>query len=343
MPEYPAELTLPVGKLPPELLKKVLDFPTRDSRVLLGPGIGLDCAVLDFGESLLVIKSDPITFVVEDIGWYAVTIAANDLATTGATPRWYLPVIILPSHSSTGGQVLEINRQIRAACQEIGVEVVGGHTEISSAVNQVVISGTLIGEVKRQHLITPKGARPGDALMLTKGVPIEAVSIMAREIPERFAGILSQEQLNTARDYLFHPGISITTDASLATHSGRVTAMHDPTEGGLSGALWELAEASQLRLIVDLSRVQISEIAQIMCQQIGIDPFAAISSGALLFTCHPDDATAIQDSLSNAGISCSEIGFAEEGPPQVINTTHGLRQILNRPLRDEIARIFETQ
>ena len=181
--------TLPVGKPPPGILAKLLGrFAPRDARVVVGPGLGLDCSVVRGGQQLLVFKSDPITFATEDIGYYLVRINANDLATTGAQPRWLLVTILLPERQTKAKYVQRIAREIDAACREIGVVVIGGHTEITYGLHRPILVGTLVGEVEPGGLVTPKGAHPGDSLLLTKGVPIEATAILAREFPERFGG-----------------------------------------------------------------------------------------------------------------------------------------------------------
>jgi hydrogenase expression/formation protein HypE len=334
-------LPLPLGKLPPELLSRILSrVPTLDKRVLLGPGLGLDCAVLDFGETLLVIKSDPITFATDQIGWYLVQVNANDIATAGATPRWLLVTALLPEDRTTPAQVEGIANQVYSACQELGISVIGGHSEITNGLDHPILVGTLIGEVERQHLITPRGALPGDRLLLTKGVPIEATAILAREFPDRLRTFLSEEELAQAQDFLHHPGISILRDAQIACRSGKVTAMHDPTEGGLASALWELADASGHTLIVDLDTVPIPPLSTRICQALNLNPLASIASGALLFTTSTSDSRAIQIAMDAETIPCVEIGSVEAGPAIVYQKTPSTRILLPRPDRDEIAKLF---
>jgi hydrogenase expression/formation protein HypE len=334
--------TLPVGKLSPDLLRSLLaQAPAGDARVLLGPGIGMDCAVIDHGETLLVYKSDPITFATDEIGWYAVQVNANDIATTGAVPRWMLATLLLPEGETTQAMVEKIGRQIFAACREIGVTLVGGHTEITGGLKRPVLVGTLIGEVERDRLVTPRGAQPGDRVLLTKGVPIEATALLAREFPEMLRSVLSEAEIGQARDFLYHPGISVLRDAQVATRSGGVTAMHDPTEGGLAGALWELAEASQHSLSIDTQAVPVLPLAQRICTVLGIDPMAAIASGALLLTAPIEQAPKIRRALESEGLACTEIGGVEIGPPVVWRITPAGREIFVRPERDEIASLFE--
>jgi hydrogenase expression/formation protein HypE len=338
------DIILPVGKLPPELLARVLSkAPSLDPRLVLGPGIGIDCAVIDVGTSLLVLKSDPITFATDQIGWYAVQINVNDIATTGAVPRWFLLTLLLPKSESTGGLVDAITDQVYEACRSLGISVVGGHTEITSRLDRPILIGTLIGEVSHEHLITPRGARAGNRILLTKGIPIEAISIIAREYSSQLESKFSPVEIEEARQYLFHPGISVCQDAQIAVDAGKVTAMHDPTEGGLSSALWELAEASQCTLIVNPEFVPVPNLARQICQSLNIDPLAAMASGALLLTVEPENVGPICLRLKSANIACTEIGFVEAGPPTVFQVGTKGRQHWPKPTRDEIARLYQQQ
>lgn len=334
---------LPLGKLPPELLTQILSAaPVQDERLLVGPGVGLDCAVVDLGSKLLAIKSDPITFATDEIGWYAVQVNANDIATSGAVPAWFLMTLLLPGDSSTPGLVEQISQQVYRACQQIGVSVIGGHSEITAAVTQPVIVGTMIGEVARQDLVTPRDAQPADRLLLTKGVPIEAVSILAREFPNKLAGEFRDEEIKAAQNYLYQPGISILQDAQTATKAGKVTAMHDPTEGGLAAAVWELATACGHNLVINLSQIPIPPLAERICARFEIDPLASIASGSLLLTTPPDQVAHICRALELEGISCCEIGKVERGKGEVWVDKGGKRSLLLYPERDEIARVIES-
>ena len=337
-----ADPILPLGKLPPDLLARVIaQFPQADPRVLLGPGIGLDCAVVDAGPNLLVYKSDPITFATAEIGWYAVQVNANDIATTGATPRWFLATLLLPEGKTSAAQVEEIGRQIAAACRETGVTLIGGHTEITNGLDHPILVGTMIGEVAREELITPQGAQPGDRVLVTKSVPVEATAILAREFPDRLRQVLSPEELEQARAYLVDPGIGVLRDAQVARRSGRVSAMHDPTEGGIRTALWELAEASRCSLVVDPPAIPVTDLSRRICQALGIDPLGSIASGALLLTAPAGEAARICQGLELAGIPCTDIGEVKAGPADVFYQEGGQLKKLSRPSRDEIARLYE--
>jgi hydrogenase maturation factor len=315
--------------------------PILDGRVVVPPGVGLDCAVVDVGSTLLVLKTDPITFTSEAIGWYAVQVNANDIATTGALPRWFLMTLLLPQADTSEELVEQISTQVFEACRAMEISVIGGHTEITAGLNRPILVGTMIGEVKREDLVTPAGALPGDRLLLTKGVPIEATAILAREFPNRLQSWLTLEELSQARDFIFEPGISVLSEARLALGAGKVTAMHDPTEGGLAAALWELAEASQCSLVVDLETAPIFPLSRQVCQAFSIDPLASIASGALLITVPEGDVSAVCQAIRSGGISCTQIGEVQAGPVAVWRVRSGAKELLARPDRDAIARLFE--
>lgn len=331
---------IPLGKLPPDLLARLLaSAPLFDDRLLLGPGIGLDCAILSLDHSCLVFKSEPITFATDQIGWYAVQVASNDIVTTAAQPRWMLATLLLPEGKTTTALVESIFDQLANACREQRISLIGGHTEVTYNLDRPILNVTLIGEVARDQLITPQGARPGDAILITKGVPIEAAAIAARELPHRLASSLSPAEIARAADMIYTPGISIARDAALARSVGKVTAMHDPTEGGLATALWELAEACGHTLEVNLADVIIPPLAARICAALRIDPLASISSGALLFTAAFEDAPQISRALTTEGIPCAVIGRVKAGPARVVTLPR--HQVLPRPDRDEIARLLE--
>jgi hydrogenase maturation factor len=343
---------LPVGKLPPELLARLLAQAEtlgagtgRDKRVVLGPALGIDCAVIDLGETLLVLKSDPITFAADEIGWYAVQVNANDIATTGGTPRWMLFTLLLPENQGTAELVEQIGAQVFNACREIGVVVVGGHTEITYGLDRPVIAATMIGDVVRERLVMPAGCQAGDRILLTKGVPVEATALLARELPDRLGKSLSAEQIEQARQFLFQPGISVLRDAQVALSAGQVHAMHDPTEGGLYTAAWELAQASGRSLWIDPNRVPVPEIARLVCAELGIDPLSAIASGALLLACPAEQAGKICSALEEASIACAEIGQVIAYPPGAspgayMRMPSGDLAPLPRPARDAITSLF---
>ena len=293
------------GKLPPDLLGGLIDvLPTVDPRLILGPSVGEDAAVIDFagGDApLLVAKSDPITFATDEIGFYAVNVCANDLAVTGATPRFYMPTLLLPAEKSTVGLAEAIFRQIGEACRSAGIVVAGGHSEITHAVNQAVVAGTMLGEVDRGRFVRSSGCHVGDAILLAGEIPIEATSIIAREKQADLLALgWSKADIEEASNYLFSPGISVTVPALAAAHAGLVSAMHDPTEGGVASGLAEIAMAAHVGMTVHLDAIPIPPLAARLCATFGLDPLGAIASGALLATCAAGDVQTVATSLAKS-------------------------------------------
>ena len=354
--------TLPLGKIPPELLARLLAREagaTAHPRVIVGPGIGLDCAVLDFGDRYLVAKSDPITFATDEIGWYAVQVNANDIACSGAQPQFFLATLLLPETHGNADLAERIFVQITAACRELGATLVGGHTEITYGIDRPIVIGTMLGEVEKDKLVTAAGAQAGDTVLLTKGYPIEAVSIIARDMKQiRKPGFLrstpreaslersgrgeaqrseassdkpgfSEDFLEHCRNFLRAPGISVAKDARVALGAGKITAMHDPTEGGVATGLWELADASGRGIALDLASLPLLPEGEKLCRAFNLDPLGCIASGALLLT--TPEPEKIRAALEAEGIPAHLIGTMTEKP--------GVPQVA-RPARDEIAKLF---
>jgi hydrogenase expression/formation protein HypE len=304
---------LPAGKLPAALLADLLHtLPTADPALLLGPSVGEDAAVIDFAPGqdwLLVAKSDPITFATAEIGHYAVNVCANDLGVTGATPRFYLPTLLLPAGQTDETLARRIFAQIGAACRELGIVVAGGHSEITPTVNQPVIAGTMLGAVRRGQMVSSRGARPGDKVLLVGAAAVEGTSIIAREMRDTLlARGWSAAELDAAANYLYEPGISVLRPALAAAELGLVTAMHDPTEGGIATGLLELAVAAGVGLRIDLDAIPISELTARLCREFGLDPLGAIASGALIATAREADAPALHQVWSAQGWPHAIIG-----------------------------------
>jgi hydrogenase maturation factor len=331
---------LPVGKLPPDLLADLLRALPTGPRVILGPRPGEDAAVLDLPDRYLVAKTDPITFATDEIGWYAVQVNANDIATTGATPLWFMATILLPDHQATAEMAREIYAQIAGACRALDISVVGGHTEITHDLDRPMVIGCMLGEVAKDRLVRTGGAQPGDAILLTKGAPIEAISIMARERRADLRAQFGDTFLDRCARFLHEPGISVARDARIAVEVGGVTSMHDPTEGGVLAALWELAEAGERALEVDLygDRPPWLPEGEALCAALNLDPASAIASGALLLTANRERVVALEEAFRLAKIPVFHLGYVREGVPALHD---GRRGELARPARDEIARLYD--
>ena len=332
-----------LGKLPPDLLRSLLSQVPADPRVVVGPRVGEDAAVISFGQGLLVAKTDPITFATEHIGWYAVQVNANDIAVMGGEPRWFLAAVLLPEGASP--EMAEaIFHQVDSACRSLGIALVGGHMEVTQGLSRPIVVGSMLGEATPDTLVPSSGARKGDDVILTEGIAIEGTAALALEHGPLLAARGADPALvRRAAQYLFDPGISVVEDARVARRAGRVHAMHDPTEGGLATGLWELAQASGLGLEVDLGQVLVLPETGELCELLGIDPLGLLASGALILTCPPEATQAILSAYEDAGISAAVIG-------RMVEPDKGFRAVGpagERPLplfpRDELARWLEEE
>jgi hydrogenase expression/formation protein HypE len=336
---------LDAGKLPPALLGALLEtLPTHDPTLILGPTVGEDAAVIDFSggdERLLVAKSDPITFATDEIGYYAVNICANDLAVIGATPRFYLPTVLLPAETSDRALAERVFAQIGQACRELGVVIAGGHSEVTHTVTQPVVAGTMLGEVLRDRFVHSGGGQVGDAVMLVGSVPIEGASIIAREkSAELLAAGWDEAELEEAANYLYDPGISVLQAAHAAARTGMVHAMHDPTEGGVATGLLELALAGNVGIEIDLDAILVPTLARRLCAFFGLDPFGTIASGALLATAAPEDLPALQQVWAELGRPVSVIGRLMPAEAGLQAHAGGVSCPFPRFPVDEITKIF---
>jgi len=334
--------TLRPGKLPPALLQRLLSTYVRtDPRVVVGPAVGEDAAVIEMGDRYLIAKADPITFATDAIGYYAVVVNANDIASRGGQPRWFLATLLLPEHGTTEPLVEAIFAQIAEACRTYDIALIGGHTEITHGLGRPILAGHMLGEVEPARLVTTAGAQIGDLLLLSKGICLEGASIIAREREEdlRRRGV-PETAIQRAKNFLFDPGICVVRDAHLAIDAGRIHAMHDPTEGGLAMGIHELASAAHVGVVVERSRIPVWEEAALLCQTYGLDPLGTIASGALLIVAPPEDASCIQRALRTNGIGCTVIGRIVPPTEGVVMDDGGVQRPLPWFVSDEMTRLF---
>jgi hydrogenase expression/formation protein HypE len=264
-----------VGKLPMGLLHELLErYTGEDERLVVGPQVGEDAAVLDMGERYLVVKSDPITFATDEIGWYVVHVNANDIATMGGTPKWLLVTLLLPENRTDWAMAEGIFSQTSRACEELGIVLCGGHTEITYGLDRPIAVGLMLGEVERDGLVRTAGAQEGDGVILTKGIAIEGTAVLAKELGDKLRPKVGAELVARGRRFLEEPGISVLKDAKIVQHAGHPHAMHDPTEGGLATGLWELAHASGKGIVVDLSQVWVFPETEAFCRALDMDRWA---------------------------------------------------------------------
>jgi len=332
----------PIGKLPIEKLDNLLKkYQYRGHRVVVGPGIGRDAAVIDFGEKYLVAKTDPITFVTDEIGYYSVNINANDIACTGARPQWFLATLLLPENQTNDELVDSIFKQISNACKDLEIGLVGGHTEVTSGINRPIIIGQMLGEVEKSKLVKPDRIEIGDLVILTKGIAIEAVSILAREKEEELTKEFGIEFIKNAKNFLFEPGISVLEEALSATQVATIHAFHDPTEGGLANGLFELARAGLVGMEIDGKQIYIYPEAETICNHFQINPFGVIASGSLLIVANPVDADHIVRQFKQLNIPCAIIGSIISPENGVLLQEDGKTKPFPYFERDEITKILE--
>jgi hydrogenase maturation factor len=324
-----------------DLLQGLLQrYGGTHERLVVGPRVGEDAAVIDLGDRYLVLKSDPITFATDDIGWYVVQVNANDLAAMGAAPQWLLLTLLLPEKRTDRTLVEGIVSRVSEACQELGIVLCGGHTEITYGLDRPIAVGLLAGEAEKDKLVCTAGAQAGDDVLLTKGIAIEGTAILARELGDQLSGKLSPDAIARGRDLLKDPGISVLRDAQILQASGQPHAMHDPTEGGLATGLWELAHASEKCIRVDTAQIVVLPETVVFCEELGLDPMGLIASGALLAAVAPRDSARMVAALKDTGIGASIIGRVGEGPADVTVSTAGGWARLPSFARDELARVF---
>lgn len=292
---------------------------------------------------MLVAKTDPITFATDLIGWYVVNVNANDIATMGAEPRWFMGALLLPE-SAEEATVTAIFDQIGDACQALGVTAVGGHTEVTIGLDRPILVGCMLGEVERDRLVTSSGARPGDVLILTGGIAVEGTALLAREVGEELtARGMAAEAVAQARDLLLSPGISVVPAARAAMAAGGVTALHDPTEGGLATGLRELGAASEVGLEANAEAITVLPLTRQVCAALELDPLGLIASGALLVAARPEAAEATLASVRKAGVNAAIIGRVLPQAEGLWLVTAGERRPLPEFARDEVARFLDEE
>ncbi len=323
------------GKVPPEILQNIVfsKLGRMDSDVLLGPSLGEDAAVIKIGDQVVVAATDPITGSIEDVGWLAVHVNANDIATFGVSPRWFLASIMLPV-GFTPDELGTIMHQIDEAAKMLDISVAGGHSEITEKITQPIVVGFMMGVAPTGEYVTSSGAKPGDNLIVTKTIGIEGTSILATEgssyLTEKLGPDVVQEALK------FRESISVVKDGVTAFQTGFVNAMHDPTEGGLSGGIHELCDASGVGFEIDNNLIPITKTTKLICDALQINPLELISSGSMLISCEGEKAARVIDELESAGVGATIVGSVVSGSSHRKIVVDGLLQDLQRPATDAL-------
>jgi hydrogenase expression/formation protein HypE len=329
-------MKLPPGKIPVDILKEVVfkNLGAERKEVILGPSAGIDGAVLDLGDKSLVVSMDPITGAVERIGWLAVNVNANDVATFGVAPAFLFSCMMLPENAERK-LVETISSQMSAAAKELGVAIVGGHCESTPGLANPIVVGCILGLTEKGRYVTAGGAKPGDKLILTKSAGIEGTAILATDREKELGKTLSAAVLEEAKT--FWNQISVVKDALTACKTGGVHAMHDPTEGGVAGGIHEMADASNVGVKVTEEEITVQPETAKICSHFQIDPLQLIGSGALLISAEAKNASQIVSNLKREQVQASVIGeFTENAEQRVLMLKGGGEKALPRPLSDHL-------
>ena len=290
------------------------------------------------GFDRLVITADPVTFTEEDIAAYTVAVNCNDIVAMGGIPR-YLTTTILAPTGTTREKLQKVFSDLQRVAQEYSVLWVGGHTEITTAVVRMVISGQLIGFLRREP--TPSsGARPGDLLVMTKWAGLEGTTVIAKERPAQAKEILGSETYGEVLKWLDEPGISIVKEGT-ALESVALSSGHDPTEGGLATGIREIVTRSGVGAVIRAQDIVIKDETRKLCDTFGLDPLGLLSSGVLLFTASPADATQAVELLARQGIPASAIGQITDREGQLLLRSQDAESDLPYFERDEIIRLLD--
>ncbi len=337
-----------VGKLPPKLMERYIytRLGIKDPDVIVGPQIGEDSAVIDLGDGrVLITHADGITGAVEFLGWLAVHIVSNDIAVTGARPRWYLCTLYLPENSNE--EVIDkITFQMDRAAKEVGVMIVGGHTEFTPKLERPLIATTAIGIVSKDKYVRTGGARPGDLVIMTKFAAIEGTAILSTD----FRNLLIKKGVRAEvleRGSQFLKYVSVVKEALTLAERGLATAMHDPTEGGILGGVSEIAYASGTTLEIWEERIPVAPETEEICKTLKIDPLRLISSGVLIATVPKERVNDAIDLIEDIGINASIIGEVKERVKDVLAIVHrkdgSVERLNDVYVYDELVRLWKEQ
>jgi hydrogenase expression/formation protein HypE len=329
-------MKLPPGKIPIDILKEVVfkNLGAERKEVILGPTTGVDGAVLDLGTKNAIVSMDPITGAVERVGWEAININANDVATFGVEPAFFFSCIMLPEGADR--KIVEnISSQMNMAAKELGIAIVGGHCESTPGLTNPIVVGCIIGLTEKGKYVTAAGAKAGDKLILTKSAGIEGTAILATDRKTQLSKIFSPAILESAKG--FYNQISVVKDALTAYSVGGVNAMHDPTEGGILNGIHEMADAANVGVRVYEEKITVEPETAKICRFYEIDPLQLISSGALLIAADPKAEDKIIDALCKQHIYADTIGeFNPNSNKRLLNHKDDSVEILPRPVSDHL-------
>ena len=330
-------MKLETGKLDSELLKKIVfgKITYRSEDVSVRPGIGEDCAVMDFGDHDCIMSTDPISSAVSDIGRLAIHITCNDIASNGVQPLGIMLAVMLPE-GTTEEDVDHIMGQAAQTAAEVKVEIIGGHTEITPAVKQPVIVSTAIGKALKGVSQSGNDMVPGDFIMMTKAVGLEGSGIIASDYEEQLSSVLSAKELARAKSFL--ELVSVVPEGiaagSIGTHG-----MHDITEGGILGAVWEMCQISHLGAELWLEAIPVSELTKKVCGHFGINWMRLISSGCMMIMVHPEQKEEVIKAIEEEGVSVACIGRVREEAYGRQLLAGGKAEEITPPVSDELYKV----
>lgn len=331
-------MILETGKLDSDILKKLIfdKIKYKSSEVKVRPGIGEDCAVVGFGDYDCVMSTDPITSAINDIGRLAIHITCNDIASNGIHPLGIMLAVMLPE-GTRDDDVAHIMGQAAETAAELDVEIIGGHTEITPAVKQPVIVSTAIGKTPGGKYQSGTGMEPGDYIMMTKSAGLEGAGIIAHDYEEKLKKILSEDEISKAKAFL--DKVSVVKEGVAAGKVG-THGMHDITEGGILGAVWEMCQISNKGALVWKNKIHIEKETEKICEFFDIDPLRLISSGSMVVIVPAKKKTAMENIMQENGIEHSIIGRIEEKEKGMIIEDDGCRNIIVPPYTDEIYKVI---
>lgn len=293
-----SNLKLPLGKLPAPLLSHLIQqLPSPDHSVIVPPGIGLDAAGLNLSQPLISVTTDPITFSTQELGTYSLCVNINDIACTGSKPRWYTASLLLPV-GTTEQHLFEIWKNLTHALEKYQIQAIGGHIEVTDAVNRPVLVGQMIGEALTDHFLTPKNAQAGDQILVCRPLAIEGTALLATEKSAFIKTHLSQEALARCQNLLNDPGICVWPLVTPIIPTTGLIALHDPTEGGIATALHEWADVTGYGLLIHKDQIPVLPETQLICEIFNINPLGLLASGSLLILCRPEAEAKIRAKLS---------------------------------------------
>ncbi len=329
-------MKLPHGKIPVDLLKEVVfkNLGVERPEVILGPSAGIDGAVIEIGDRSLIVSIDPITGALERIGWLAVNVNANDVATFGVEPAFLFSCILLPEGADRS-IVKTICVQMDNAARKLGMAIAGGHCEVTPGLTSPIVVGCAVGIAEKGKYVTAGGARNGDKLILTKSAGIEGTAILASDREKQLAEAMGIKTLQKAKELFSQT--TVVEDAITAFKAGGVDAMHDPTEGGIIGGIYEMAEASNLGVRIVEEKIPVRPETASICKFFKINPLQLVSSGALLIAAKPNAANSIIEKLKQKNIHASIIGdFLKDRQNRTIVARNGRTQALPKPASDHL-------